>query len=136
MNKEWKQQANIAAAKVLGYYGEGVEPKCDGTVAIFIDENGVLTWEPVRYLTIFGATIDAKVARDDVVQALGEKHQIAIVPYHFRDLAGTRWKAWAAIDTSIGRYIQSSEGFQGNELATEKKAEAIGHACIAVVGGE
>jgi len=118
MNKEWKQQANIAAANVLGYYGEGAEPECGGTVAIFIDENGVLTWEPVRYLTIFGDSIEAKAAREDVVRVLGEEHGIYIAFAWVG--AGKSWAVFSESDDVLGF------GFVAYE-------EAVGAACVEVM---
>jgi len=105
MNKEFKQQANIAAAKVLGLDIYEV------TKRMVLIDGGVKPYE----FTIFGDSIEAKAARDDVVKALGEKHSIYIERYE-------------------GAWFPAGIDYQG--VGLEDYEEAIGHACLAVVGGE
>jgi len=106
MNKEWKQQANIAAAKVLGL------DIYDVTKRMVLIDGGVKPYE----FTIFDDSIEAKAARDDVVQALGEKYGINIIAND----NGTQW-------TYVTRKDRAT--WLGDDRTT-----AIGYACIAVVG--
>jgi len=103
MNKEWKQQANIAGAKVIG-------------LSVGFAEMQISTgW------TIFGDSDQAASNRDRVVQALWDRYHIFIAC----EDDGWLW------ENAYGKQNEPSGVF-----CLSTREEAIGHACIAVVGGE
>ena len=67
-------------------------------------------------------SISNKADRMDVVETLGDRHEIGVMPWRWRDYSGTQYKGWRVWTGE--EWLKPDIGFCGDELSFERHEEA------------